>query len=242
LELIYGYRPVQEALRAGAGVVRLYVAHERGRKISALAADARKAGIAVSVVPERELVQICRSQRHQGVAAQIERLTFTVEDLVEIAEERGEKPFLAVTDHLEDPHNLGAVLRTAECAGCHGAVIPVRRAAPVTGTVVRASAGATAHLPLAVVSNVAQAVRRLKELGVWCIGLSGDAGETIYSTDLKGPLALVVGAESRGVGHAVELACDFLARIPLFGEVESLNASVAFGVAAFEALRQRRGL
>jgi len=242
LSLIYGYRPVQEALRAGVGVKRLYVAHEHGRKVSALAADARKVGIAVSVVPERELVQICRSQRHQGVAAEIDRRTFTVEDLVAVAEERGETPFLAVTDHLEDPHNLGAVLRTAECAGCHGAVIPVRRAAPVTGTVVRASAGATAHLPLAVVSNVAQALRRLKELGVWCIGLSGDAEETIYSTDLKGPLALVVGAESRGVGHAVELACDFLARIPLFGEVESLNASVAFGVAAFEALRQRRGL
>jgi 23S rRNA (guanosine2251-2'-O)-methyltransferase len=242
LALIYGYRPVQEALRAGVGVKRLYVAHECGRKVSALADDARRGGVSVTVVSERELLQLCRSQRHQGVAAEVDRRAYTVEDLVGIASERGEKPFLVVSDHLEDPHNLGAVLRTAECAGCHGAVIPVRRASPVTGTVVRASAGATAHLPLAVVSNVAQALRRLKELGVWCVGLSGDAGETVYAADLTGPLALVVGAENRGVGHAVELACDFLVRIPLFGEVESLNASVAFGVAAFEALRQRRGL
>ncbi len=242
MALIYGYRAVQEALRAGGGIRRLYVARNRGRKVSALADNARKSGISVSVIPERELLQICRSQRHQGVAAEVTHQPHTVGDLVGIALERGESPFLVVIDHLEDPHNLGAVLRTAECVGCHGAAIPIRRASPVTGTVVRASAGATAHLPLALVNNVAQAVRQLKELDVWCVGLSGLAEKTVYESDLKGPLALVVGAEDRGIGHAVELACDFGVRIPLYGNVESLNASVAFGVAAFEALRQRRGL
>jgi 23S rRNA (guanosine2251-2'-O)-methyltransferase len=242
LALIYGYRPVQEALRAGGDVKHLYVARNRSRKVSALADGARKSGVPVTVVPERDLVRICRSQRHQGVAADVVRGPHTARDLVGLAAERGEPPFLVVIDHLEDPHNLGAVLRTAECVGCHGAVIPVRRASPVTGTVVRASAGATAHLPLAVVNNVAQALRQLREMDVWCVGLSGGAERSVYEADLTGPLALVVGAEERGIGHAVELACDFEVRIPLYGNVESLNASVAFGVAAFEALRQRRGL
>ncbi len=240
MALIFGYRPVVEALRGTQELCRLYV--QRGKKgLEPLAAEARKRGVPVSVLPERELKRLCRAARHQGLAAEVQRRDHTVDDLVESARVRGEEPFLVVCDHLEDPHNLGAVLRSAETAGCHGAVIPTRRAAPITGTVVRAAAGATAHLPVAVVNNLAQAVRRLTENDVWCAGLTGEAQMTIYEADLTGPLALVVGAENRGVGHATALACDYLVKIPLFGAVESLNASVAFGVAVFEAVRQRRG-
>ena len=241
MALIYGYRPVVEALRGKSELRRLYV--QRGKKgLEPLAAEARKRGVPVSVIPDSELQRLCKSPRHQGLAAEIVRRENTVEDLVESARERGEAPFLVVCDHLEDPHNLGAVLRSAETAGCHGAIVPMRRAAPITGTVVRSAAGATAHLPVAVVNNVAQAVRRLTELNVWCAGLTGEAQMSIYEADMTGPLALVVGAENQGVGHATALACDYLVRIPLFGAVESLNASVAFGVTVFEAVRQRHRL
>lgn len=241
MPLIYGNRPVREALRRPADLRRVYVLRGR-RSLSRLADEARRRGVEVNVLDAVELERLCGDTRHQGLAAEVERRAATIAGIVSEARERDEEPFLVVCDHLEDPHNLGAVLRSAEAVGCHGAVIPSRRAAPVTGTVVRAAAGATAHLPVAVVGNVSQALRELIELEVWCAGLTGEAEQTIYEAALTGPLALVVGAEDKGLGHATAKACDYLIRIPLYGRVASLNASAAFAVAAFEALRQRRVL
>ena len=242
MPLIYGNQAVNEALRSQNKVERLYVLSGHRNESGQLVAEARRQEVEVRVVDRKELDKICRDGRHQGIAAQVVHRRYGLDDLLAIAEERGEPPFLLVTDHLEDPHNLGAVIRTAEAAGFHGAIIPTRRAAPVTATVVRASAGATAHLPLVFVGNLSQAIARLKERGVWVVGLEGEAELSIYKADLKGPLALVIGAEGSGIGHAVAKSCDFLVNIPLLGKVESLNASVAFAVSAFEALRQRRNI
>jgi len=242
MPLIYGNQAVNEALRSQNKVERLYVQSGHRNETGQLVAEARRQEVEVKVVDRKELDKICRDGRHQGIAAQVAHRRYGLDDLLAIAEERNEPPLLLVVDHIEDPHNLGAVIRTAEAAGFHGAIIPTRRAAPVTATVVRAAAGATAHLPLVFVGNLSQAIGKLREQDVWVVGLEGEAELSIYKADLKGALALVIGAEGKGIGHAVAKNCDFLVNIPLFGEVDSLNASVAFGVAAFEASRQRRNL
>ncbi len=242
MPLIYGNQAVNEALRSQNKIEHIYVLSGHRNESGQLVAEARSQGVEVKAVNRKELDKICRDGRHQGIAAQVVHRRYGLDDLLAIAEERGEPPFLLIADHLEDPHNLGAVIRTAEAAGFHGAIIPTRRAAPVTATVVRASAGATAHLPLVFVGNLAQAITKLKERGVWVVGLEGSAELSIYEADLKGSLALVIGAEGSGIGHAVAKSCDFLVNIPLLGKVDSLNASVAFGVAAFEASRQRRNI
>ncbi len=240
MPLIYGNQAVNEALRSQNKVERLYVQSGHRNETGQLVAEARRQEVEVKVVDRKELDKICRDGRHQGIAAQVSHRRYGLDDLLAIAKERNEPPLLLIADHIEDPHNLGAVIRTAEAAGFHGAIIPTRRAAPVTATVVRSAAGATAHLPLVFVGNLSQAIGKLREQEVWVVGLEGEAELSIYKADLKGALALVIGAEGKGIGHAVAKNCDFLVNIPLFGEVDSLNASVAFGVAAFEALRQRR--
>ncbi len=243
-EILYGRNAVRECLRARRRHIhKVMMADnvESSAVIEEIVTLARKVKISVQRIPRQKLDNLARN--HQGVALEVGRYpTVDLEDILDRAEKLNAPPFIIALDHIEDPHNLGAVIRTAEAAGFHGAIIPTRRAAPVTATVVRAAAGATAHLPLVFVGNLSQAIVKLKEQGIWVVGLEGEAELSIYKADLKGTLALVIGAEGKGIGHAVAKNCDFLVNIPLFGRVDSLNASVAFGVAAFEAVRQRRKL
>lgn len=235
---IYGLNPVFEAL--GAGRVReIRVAGRGGGRQQVLVARAREAGVPVRVVSEDTLDREARGGVHQGVAATCdERRAWTVDELVR---DTGGPALLVVLDGVEDPHNLGAILRTADAAGVHGVIVQSRRSAALDGGVAKASAGALAHVRIAEVVNIARALEELKAAGVWTVGLAAEAGAPYDTVDLAGPTALVVGAEGTGLRRLVRETCDFLAAIPMTGRVGSLNVSVAAGVALFEAVRQRSG-
>lgn len=189
----------------------------------------------------RRLDSLC-GPHHQGIAAVAACKEYaTLEELFALAESRGEPPFFIVCDELEDPHNLGAILRTAEAAGAHGVVIPKRRSAGLTSAVYKASAGAVEYVPVARVANIAEALREMKKRGVWTYGLDMD-GEPWCSAELSGAMALVVGSEGQGIGRLVKEQCDFILSLPMYGRISSLNASVACGIVLYEAARQRRGI
>ena len=234
--LIYGINPVLEALRAGR-VTSLLVsarADERLREILRLASDR---GIAARRVDGATLDRVSRGGAHQGTVAEIRAgQTYSVADLVR---EGPGSPLIVVLDSIEDPQNVGAILRTVDAAGAHGVVRQSRHAARLDGAAVKASAGAIAHVRIADVVNIARAIDELKELGVWSVGLTGDAGQRYDQVDLKVPTALVLGAEGTGLRRLVRDRCDILASIPMRGHVGSLNVSVAAGIVLFEAIRQR---
>lgn len=238
-EWIVGRNAVAEALRAGRAIDRILTARgDRTGSLPMLLAKAREQGIPVKEVDTRKLDALC-GPHHQGVAAAAAcREYASLEDLFALAEERGEPPFLVVCDELEDPHNLGAIIRTAEAAGAHGVIVPKRRSAGLTGVVYKTSAGAVEHLPVARVSNVSETLRELKKRGVWVFGLDMD-GTDWQKTDLSGAVALVVGSEGRGIGRLVREQCDAVVSLPMYGQVNSLNASVACGILLYEAARQR---
>lgn len=235
--IIYGINPVLEALRAGR-VRELRVgdrADDRMREVLALAAQG---DVPVRRVPADVLQRQSRGGVHQGVVAEVaEAREYSLADLVR---EAAGVPLLIVLDGIEDPHNLGAILRTADAAGVDGVIVQERRSAALGGAAAKASAGAVSHVKIAQVVNVARAIDDLKGLGVWSVGLSGEAGVTYDSLDLAGPTAVVMGAEGPGLRRLVREKCDFLASIPMRGRVSSLNVSVAAGVVLFEAVRQRR--
>jgi 23S rRNA (guanosine2251-2'-O)-methyltransferase len=234
---IYGINPVLEALKAGrVREVRVDGAlRERVREIRALA-DAR--GVPVRVVPAQDLDRAARGGVHQGVAADVaDAPDYSVQDLVAAAPG---PPLLVVLDGIEDPHNLGAILRTVDAAGAHGVVRQARHAARLDGAAAKASAGAVAHVKVATVVNISRAIGELKDAGVWTVGLAAEAGETYDQIDFTAPTALVLGAEGQGMRRLVRESCDRLASIPMRGRVESLNVSVAAAVVLFEAVRQRR--
>jgi 23S rRNA (guanosine2251-2'-O)-methyltransferase len=248
--IIYGINPVLEALRAGrakevrvasGSLGRLSAEREGGRKnerLRELVALARDRGVRVRDVPADVLDRDARGGVHQGVMADVEEVQdYGVEDLV-----RGAKgtPLIVVLDGIEDPHNLGAILRTADAAGVDGVVIQTRRSAALGGAAAKASAGAVAHVRIAEVVNIARALEDLKGVGVWTVGLAGEASTPYDSIDFPVPSAIVLGAEESGLRRLVRERCDFLARIPMAGHVGSLNVSVAAGIALFEAVRQRR--
>jgi 23S rRNA (guanosine2251-2'-O)-methyltransferase len=234
--IIYGINPVLEALRAGR-VTALRVS-DRGGRLREVTALARDRGVRITRVPGDVLDRQSRGGVHQGVVAEIEEQpSWDVEALVRAA--RG-VPLLVVLDGIEDPHNLGAILRTADAAGADGVVIQSRRAAALGGAAAKASAGAVAHVRIAEVVNVARAIEELKGAGVWVVGLAGGADMSYDRVDFTVPSAIVVGAEGAGLRRLVRERCDFLASIPMRGQVGSLNVSVAAGVALFEAVRQRR--
>jgi 23S rRNA (guanosine2251-2'-O)-methyltransferase len=235
--IIYGINPVLEALRAGR-VKELRVGNRGDDRVRELVALASGNGVAVRQVPPDVLERQARGGVHQGVVADVEeRVEYSVAELVSGARET---PLLVVLDGIEDPHNLGAILRTSDAAGVDGVVLQTRRSAALSGAAAKASAGALAHVRIAEVVNIARAVEELKAAGVWTVGLAGDGTTQYDAVDYTVPTALVLGAEGTGLRRLVRERCDFVASIPMRGHVGSLNVSVAAGIALFEAVRQRR--
>ena len=237
MPLIYGIHAVGEALKARR-VSRLVHVRGAGARVDTLIARAHELRIPVETVDRQALEKMARGGVHQGVAADLEALAaYTIEELVQQAEG---PPLLVVLDSIEDPQNVGAILRSVDGAGCHGVIRQARHAAPLDGATARASAGAVNHVKIATVVNIARSLETLKTLGVWTVGLDGEAGDTYDSLDYNIPTAFVVGAGGEGLRRLVRETCDRLVKIPMGGLVESLNVSVATGVALFEAARQRR--
>lgn len=241
--VIAGRNAVGEALRSGRAVDCLYI--QRGAhtgSLGALIARAKAAGAAVKEADAKKLDFLCGGANHQGVVAVAAVKEYAdVGDMFRLAEARVEPPFLIVADNLEDPHNLGAVLRVAECAGAHGVIIPKRRSAGLTWAVGKASAGAVEYVPVARVANIVSALEDLKARGVWTYAADMD-GAPWCTVDYSGPLALVIGSEGEGISRLVKETCDFVISLPMKGKINSLNASVACGVISYEILRQRAGI
>jgi 23S rRNA (guanosine2251-2'-O)-methyltransferase len=235
--IVYGMNPVLEALRAGR-VREVRVSNRGGDRLRDLLALAAERHVAVKRVPGDVLDRQARGGVHQGVVADVDEVTEY--SLAELVNGAAGVPLLVVLDGIEDPHNLGAILRTADAAGVDGVVVQSRRAAALGGAAAKASAGAVSYVKIAEVVNIARAVEELKELGVWSVGLAGDASASYDTMDLTGATAIVLGAEGAGLRRLVRERCDFLASIPMLGHVGSLNVSVAAGVTLFEAVRQRR--
>ena len=240
--LIEGRNAVTEALRAGASIDKLYIAKgETDRTLGRIAAQAKKAGAVVVEADRRKLDAMSATHSHQGVIAVAAAAHYaTVEDILQAAAARGEPPLLVVCDELSDPHNLGAVIRTAECAGAHGVIIPKRRSAGLTAVVAKTSAGAVSYLPVARVPNLPAALKALKKQGVWVFGTAAGGPVPLYEADLRLPAAIVIGSEGDGMGRLVQESCDFLVSIPMHGRISSLNASAAAAILLYEAVRQRR--
>ena len=241
--IIEGRNAVIEALRAGTQIDKIFIMKgEVDTALGHIASTARSQGIVVADADKRKLDGMSRTHAHQGViAVAAVRAYATVEDILQAARDKGEPPLLVVCDELSDPHNLGAVIRTAECAGAHGVIIPKRRSAGLTAVVAKTSAGAVSHLPVARVANLPSLLKRLKEEGLWIFGSAADGTTSLYAADLKGPAALVIGSEGSGMSRLVSETCDFLVRIPMRGKLNSLNASAAAAILLYEALRQRLG-
>ena len=241
-DLIAGRNAIAEALRAGRAIDSLYVQRgERGGALQALVKKAKEAGAAIKEADPKKLDYLCGGANHQGVVAVAAVKEYaTVEDLFRRAQEKDEPPFFVVCDELEDPHNLGAILRTAECAGAHGVIIPKRRSVGLTYAVGKASAGAVEYLPVARVGNLPSLLEELKARGLWIYAADMD-GSPWCQTDFTGPTALVIGSEGRGVGRLVKEKADFVVSLPLKGNIHSLNASVAAGILCYEVARQRSG-
>ena len=240
--LIEGRNAVIEALRAGTAIDKIYIARgETDATLGHLASTARHKGIVVTEADRRKLDGMSRTKSHQGViAVAAVREYASVDDILSAARDRGEPPLIVVCDELSDPHNLGAVIRTAECAGAHGVIIPKRRSAGLTAIVAKTSAGAVSYLPVARVPNLTAVLKQLKEEGLWVCGADAAAGTRLYDADLKGPAAIVIGSEGDGMGRLVQESCDFLVSIPMHGRISSLNASAAAAILLYEAVRQRR--
>ena len=239
--LIEGRNAVAEALRAGQAIDKLYVARgETDRTLSRLIAQAKGAGVVVAEADRRKLDAMSGTGSHQGAIAVAAAAQYsTVEDILCSAREREEAPLLVICDEISDPHNLGAVIRTAECVGAHGVVIPKRRSAGLTAVVAKTSAGAVSHLPVARVPNLPALLRELKKQGIWVFGAAAGGTTSLWEADLKLPAAVVIGSEGDGMGRLVEESCDFLVSIPMRGKISSLNASAAAAVLLYETLRQR---
>ena len=240
-DLIEGRNAVSEALKSGRTLDKVFVADgDTDRALSRLAALAREAGAAVVQVDRRRLDQMSQTHAHQGIIAQAAAHSYaTVEEILQRAAERGEAPLLILCDELTDPHNLGAILRTAECAGAHGVIIPKRRSVGLTAVVAKTSAGAVEHMPVARVANLVSAIEDLKRQGIWVFGTDAAGTTDLYHADFQGPTAIVIGSEGFGMSRLVAERCDLLLSIPLKGQINSLNASSAAAVLLYEAVRQR---
>lgn len=241
-EWIGGKHSLLEALRAGRTINKIWIAEGAQKHLtSPIVAEAKKNGIIVQFVDKRKLDQMVPDLQHQGVVAQVAPFAYAeVEDLLEAARQSGQPPFLLILDEIEDPHNLGSILRTAECTGVHGVILPKRRSASVTAAVSKTSAGAAEYVPVARVTNLAQTIDQLKEAGIWVVGTDVAAKEDIYTSDIfTGPVAIVIGNENKGMGRLIKEKCDLLVKLPMAGKLNSLNASVAAGVVMYEVLRRR---
>lgn len=239
--MIEGRNALAEALKSGRTIDKVFVAEgSTDRSLARLVAQAKEAGAVVVPTDRRKLDFMSPTGAHQGVIASVAAHEYaSLEDILARAAEKGEAPLIVICDELSDPHNLGAILRTAECAGAHGVVIPKRRSVGLTAVVAKTSAGAVEYLPVARVSNINQAIQTLKDNGVWIYGTAADADSLLYRTDLTGPTAIVIGNEGEGMSKLVRENCDVLVSIPMKGQISSLNASAAAAVMLYEALRQR---
>ena len=240
-DLIEGRNAVTEALRAGRSIDKIYIARgEVDKTLGHIASKARDMGIVVVEADRRKLDAMSVTHAHQGVIAMAAVKEYcSIDDILAIASERGEAPFVILCDEISDPHNLGAILRTAECVGAHGVIIPKRRSAGLTSIVDKTSAGAAEHMAVARVPNLPAAIKELKEKGLWIYGTAAEAKSSLWQTDFTGPVCIVIGSEGDGMGRLVTEHCDFLVSIPMRGRVNSLNASAAASVMMYEVLRQR---
>ena len=240
--MIEGRNAVLEAFRSGKPVDKLFVLDGcQDSPVRTIVREAKKHDTLVQFVDKERLTQLSQTGRHQGVIAYTAAYEYAqVEDMLALAKERGEDPFLIMLDDIEDPHNLGAIIRTANLAGAHGVIIPKRRAVGLTATVAKTSAGAINYTPVAKVTNLTKTMKELKEKGLWFV-CADMGGESMYKLNLTGPIGLVIGNEGEGVSRLVKETCDFVASIPMKGDIDSLNASVATGVLAYEIVRQRLG-
>lgn len=238
--LIEGRNAVLEAFRSGKTIDKLFVLDGcQDGPIKSITREARKHDTIMNYVTKERLDQLSETKKHQGVIAFAAAYHYAeVEDMLKAAEEKGEQPFLFLLDNIEDPHNLGAIIRTANLAGAHGVIIPKRRAVGLTATVAKASAGAINYTPVAKVTNLTATIKELKDKGLWFV-CADMGGTSMYQLDLKGPIGLVIGSEGEGVSKLVRENCDLVASIPMKGDIDSLNASVAAGVLAYEIVRQR---
>lgn len=239
--LIEGRNAVTEALRSGRTINKVFLADgDTDRALGRLAGMAKDAGAVVVRIDRRKLNEMSPTGAHQGIIASVAAHDYaTVDEILACAEERGEAPLIVVCDELSDPHNLGAILRTAECAGAHGVIIPKRRSVALTAVVAKASAGAIEYMKVARVSNISAALRDLKSRGVWVYGTSADGASALTQTNLTGPTAIVIGNEGEGMSRLVAENCDFKVSIPMKGRISSLNASAAAAILLYEAVRQR---
>ena len=239
--IIEGRNAVIEALRSGETIDKIYLAKgETDKTLGHIASRAREKGIVVVEADRRKLDGMSRTHAHQGVIALAAMREYvSVQSLLDAAAEKGEAPLLVVCDEISDPHNLGAILRTAECAGAHGVIIPKRRSAGLTAIVAKTSAGAVSYMPVARVPNIPALLKDLKKQGVWVFGTAADGNTTLYQADLKGPTAIVIGSEGTGMTRLAAENCDFLVSIPMKGKISSLNASAAAAILLYEAVRQR---
>lgn len=238
--IIEGRNAVLEAFRSGKPVDKLYVLDGcQDGPVRTIVREARKHDTIIQFVEKERLAQLSETGRHQGVIAYAAAYEYSeVSDMLELARERGEDPFIILLDNIEDPHNLGAIIRTANLAGAHGVIIPKRRAVGLTATVAKTSAGALNYTPVAKVTNLKKTMEELKKEGLWFV-CADMGGEAMYDLNLTGPIGLVIGNEGEGVSRLVKETCDFVASIPMKGNIDSLNASVATGVLAYEIVRQR---
>lgn len=240
-DMVAGRNAVMEALKGSRSVNKLMIANGSTEgSIKEIIAVAKENGVNIQYWDRSKLDSIARGIRHQGVLAQVAPVQYAeLEDILQVAKDRNEPPFIVLLDELEDPHNLGAILRTADAAGVHGVLIPKHRSCPLSATVAKTSAGAVEHVPVARVGNLVQTIKKLKQEGLWVAAADMD-GKDYYDTDLTGPLLLIIGSEGQGVGRLVKEQCDFVVRIPMVGKINSLNASVAGSILMYEAMKQRR--
>lgn len=240
-DMVAGRNAVMEALKGSRSVNKLMIANGSTEgSIKEIIAVAKEKGVNIQYWDRSKLDSIARGIRHQGVLAQVAPVQYAeLEDILQVAKDRNEPPFIVLLDELEDPHNLGAILRTADAAGVHGVLIPKHRSCPLSATVAKTSAGAVEHVPVARVGNLVQTIKKLKQEGLWVAAADMD-GKDYYDTDLTGPLLLIIGSEGQGVGRLVKEQCDFVVRIPMVGKINSLNASVAGSILMYEVMKQRR--
>ena len=241
-QVIEGRNAVLEAFRSGKSIDKVYILDGcQDGPIRSIVREAKKHDTIINFVTKERLGQLSETGKHQGAIAMAAAYDYAeVDDMLELARQKGEDPFLILLDNIEDPHNLGAIIRTANLAGAHGVIIPKRRAVGLTATVARTSAGALNYTPVAKVTNLVKTMEELKEKGLWFVCADMD-GDVMYKVNMKGPIGLVIGNEGEGVGRLVKENCDMTASIPMKGDIDSLNASVAAGVLAYEIVRQRLG-
>ena len=240
-DILLGRNAVREAIKSGRSINRILIAEgSHGGSISEIINLAKERHLVLQSISTDKLDTLCGGQRHQGIAAYAAPVDYVeLDDILNLAKDRGEDPFLILLDELEDPHNLGAILRTADAVGAHGILIPKHRSCPLSSVVAKTSAGAVEYVPVARIGNVAQTLEGLKKQGLWVAGADMDGTENYYEANLTGPIVLVIGSEGHGVSRLTKEACDFIVKIPMRGKVNSLNASNAAAILAYEILKQR---